>query len=68
VLDGGSGNDFIYASKGRNDISGGTGDDVIHAHYGTGGVVDCGPGHDVLFLSLRSRARYTVRNCEHITR
>jgi hemolysin type calcium-binding protein len=65
VLDGGPGRDFIYASKGRNDISGGPGNDVIHAHYGTGGTIDCGPGNDIVYLSHRSAPHYVLRHCEH---
>ena len=67
ILDGGPGRDYIYASKGRNDISGGPGNDVIRAHFGTGGVIDCGPGDDVVQLSHRSARRYVIRNCEHRT-
>jgi Ca2+-binding RTX toxin-like protein len=66
-LDGGLGNDFIYASHGTNDIEGGPGNDVIHAHFGRGGSIDCGPGNDLLFLSHRSKPRYRVRNCERIS-
>jgi Ca2+-binding RTX toxin-like protein len=66
-LHGGLGNDFIYASHGRNDITGGAGNDTIHAHYGRSGTIDCGPGNDLLFLSHRSKPHYRVRNCERST-
>jgi hypothetical protein len=66
VLVGGSGNDFIYASHGRNDISAGSGRDVVHAHFGRG-VVDCGPGRDVVYFSHKRRAGWKARNCERIS-
>jgi Ca2+-binding RTX toxin-like protein len=63
-LHGGLGNDFIYASHGWNEIDGGPGNDVVHAHFGRGGVIDCGSGNDLVFLSHRSKPHYRVRNCE----
>lgn len=63
-LNGGFGNDFIYASHGSNAIDSGPGNDVVHAHFGRGGVIDCGSGYDVAFFSHRSRPHYRVRNCE----
>jgi Ca2+-binding RTX toxin-like protein len=64
-LYGGAGDDFIYASHGRNIISGGPGNDTIHAHFGYGSV-DCGAGYDTLILSHRSKPGYRIRNCERI--
>jgi Ca2+-binding RTX toxin-like protein len=64
ALHGGFGNDVIYASHGSNEIDSGPGNDVVHAHFGRGGVVDCGSGYDVLFVSHRSKPRYSARNCE----
>jgi Ca2+-binding RTX toxin-like protein len=66
ALDGGSGNDFIYASHGYNTIRGGTGADIIHSHFGRGRI-DCGPGHDILFISHRARRGYEVSRCETIS-
>jgi RTX calcium-binding nonapeptide repeat (4 copies) len=65
-LYGGSGNEFIYASHGRNFIVAGAGNDSVHAHFGRGSV-DCGSGRDVLFISHRSRPGYHVRHCERIS-
>jgi hypothetical protein len=66
LLDGGPGNDFIYASHGYNDIRGGSGADIIHSHFGRG-KIDCGPGHDILFISHKARKVYKVSNCETIS-
>jgi Ca2+-binding RTX toxin-like protein len=63
---GGDGNDFIYASHGENTIDAGSGPDTIHAHFGHG-KVDCGGGTDVLFISHRSRKKYSVTGCETIS-
>jgi Ca2+-binding RTX toxin-like protein len=66
VLDGGPGNDFIYASHGTNLIMGGSGADIIHAHFGRG-AIDCGAGHDILFISHKARKGYKVSHCETIS-
>jgi hypothetical protein len=66
-LDGGDGNDFIYASHGWNGIDGGSGNDVIHAHFGQGGSIDCGSGYDVLFVSHKTERRYSDHNCERVS-
>jgi RTX calcium-binding nonapeptide repeat (4 copies) len=66
-LSGGDGNDFLYASHGRNAIDGGSGNDVIHAHFGQGGSIDCGSGYDVLYVSHRTKPRYSRRDCERIS-
>jgi RTX calcium-binding nonapeptide repeat (4 copies) len=63
---GGAGNEFIYASHGRNIISAGSGSDTIHAHYGRGSI-DCGGGTDVLFISHKSRKKYAIHGCETIS-
>jgi Ca2+-binding RTX toxin-like protein len=65
-LHGGAGNDFIYASHGKNIIDAGSGNDTIHAHYGHGSI-DCGGGTDVLFISHRARKVYSVRGCETLS-
>ena len=65
-LYGGAGDDFIYASHGRNIISGGLGNDAIHAHFGYGSI-DCGGGYDTLFISHRSKPGYRIRHCERIS-
>jgi Ca2+-binding RTX toxin-like protein len=66
LLDGGAGNDFIYAGHGFNTIQGGSGADIIHAHFGRGSV-DCGAGHDILFISHKARKGYKVSHCETIS-
>jgi Ca2+-binding RTX toxin-like protein len=66
VLDGGPGNDFIYASHGVNDIQGGSGADIIHSHFGSG-TIDCGAGHDILFISHKARSAYKVKHCETVS-
>jgi hypothetical protein len=63
VLDGGPGDDWIYASHGRNTITGGPGNDHIIAYYGRG-TIDCGPGKDV--VTVRKKHRYKIKNCETI--
>jgi Ca2+-binding RTX toxin-like protein len=65
-LNGGVGDEFIYASHGRNVIDAGPGNDTIHAHFGRG-IIDCGPGNDTAFVSHRSRKGYTIRGCERIS-
>ncbi len=63
-LSGGDGNDYIYASHGYNGISGGSGNDVIHAHFGQGGTIYCGSGYDVLYVSHKTKPRYSAHDCE----
>jgi len=66
VLNGDAGNDWIYASHGRNSIRAGSGNDTVWATYGHG-FIDCGPGtKDV--VRLRIHYRYVVKNCERRTR
>jgi RTX calcium-binding nonapeptide repeat (4 copies) len=60
VLDGGAGNDWMYASHGSNTIDGGAGNDHILAAFGHG-TIDCGPGDD----TVAAKSTYKVRNCEH---
>jgi hypothetical protein len=62
-LSGGSGNDWIYPSHGRNRLLGGPGQDYFYAYYGKG-TIDCGPGRDV--ARVRTNGAYKVRNCETI--
>jgi hypothetical protein len=61
-LEGGDGDDFLYASHGHNRIEGGNGSDVIHALYGKGRI-DCGPGRDAVYVP-KPRKRYRYRHCE----
>jgi Ca2+-binding RTX toxin-like protein len=65
-LAGGDGNDFIYASHGRNTIDAGSGKDTIHAHFGRG-VIDCGGGADVLYISHKAQKKYKISHCETIS-
>lgn len=66
-LDGGTGRDFIYASRGKNTVLGGPGDDYIVARFSRG-TIDCGPGRDIVFVSKKSRRATRFTNCETITR
>jgi Ca2+-binding RTX toxin-like protein len=63
---GGQGKDFIYASHGTNYIHAGGGADQIHAHFGHGEIW-CGGGNVTLFLSHKSRKRYTLHSCERVS-
>lgn len=63
-LSGGSGNDWIYPSHGRNTIRGGPGVDYVYAYYGRG-TIDCGPGRDTARVRIGT-GQYKVRNCERI--
>ena len=65
-LYGGPGNDHIYASHGWNTFEAGAGDDWIKAHFGRG-IIDCGPGRDLLYISRRAQRQYTIRHCETIS-
>ena len=65
VLDGGAGDDWIYASHGTNHIDAGPGDDHVFAYFGHG-TIDCGPGNDVLTLSKTTQHAYTYVNCEAV--
>ena len=64
-LFGGPGRDFIYAGHGTNLIVTGGGRDVVHAHFGRG-EIHCSRGTTV-FLSHRSRPRYRLHGCRHIS-
>ena len=63
---GGPSRDFIYASHGTNQINAGAGDDWVKAHFGRG-VIDCGPGRDLLFISRRAQRHFVIANCERIS-
>jgi hypothetical protein len=65
VLVGGAGNDHFYASHGYNRIQAG-GDDWVKAHFGRG-IIDCGAGTDVLYVSRRAQREYRIRGCETIS-
>jgi hypothetical protein len=65
-LFGGQGADFIYASHGTNQIFTGAGRDTVHAHFGRG-EIHCGSRSAVVYLSRRSRRRYTLFGCPHIS-
>ena len=65
-LFGGPGADFIYASHGTNYIDSGAGADTIHAHFGSGQIT-CGSPSTVVYLSRRSRRRYKLSGCRHIS-
>lgn len=66
-LYGGGGSDFIYASHGDNVIHTGRGrHDIVHARYGHGEIY-CGNRHAIVNLSHRSKPRYRLHGCHHIT-
>jgi Ca2+-binding RTX toxin-like protein len=60
---GGDGSDFIYSSRGRNTIEGGNHNDAIKARYGRG-VVNCGPGKDIVHIPKRRKRNWKFKNCE----
>ena len=66
VLVGGAGNDHFYASHGYNRIQANGGDDWVKAHFGRG-IIDCGAGTDVLYVSRRAQREYRIRGCETIS-
>jgi Ca2+-binding RTX toxin-like protein len=65
-IHGGPGDEFIYASHGRNLIDAGPGKDTIRAHFGRG-TIDCGGGQDVLYISRRAQKVYKISRCETIS-
>jgi Ca2+-binding RTX toxin-like protein len=65
-LNGGIGRDFIYASHGTNLIRANGGNDYVKAHFGRG-IIDCGAGKDVLYVSRRAQKGYKIRNCDRIS-
>jgi RTX calcium-binding nonapeptide repeat (4 copies) len=65
-LYGGPGNDHIYASHGRNNISTGGGRDLIHAHFGRG-EIHCDSDRVLVYLSHRSRKGYRLFGCDKIS-
>jgi hypothetical protein len=66
-LYGGPGNDFLYASHGRNYIDTGGGQDVVHAHFGSGGEIHCDSPDVLVYLSHRSRRLYHLFGCKRIS-
>ncbi len=65
-LDGGPAKDFIYASHGLNTITTGGGNDVVHAHFGHGSIT-CTGGSPRVYLSRKSRKRYSLHGCRRIS-
>jgi len=63
VLDGRTGDDWIYSSHGRNVIDGGAGNDHIWGHFGRG-TIDCGTGWDL--VHVKRHPTYGLRNCERV--
>jgi Ca2+-binding RTX toxin-like protein len=64
-LVGGAGADRLVGGPGHDRLTGGTGNDRIEAVDGQRDVVDCGPGHDVVFADKHDVVN---RNCEKINR
>ncbi|RNL81457.1 hypothetical protein EFL95_00935 [Nocardioides marmorisolisilvae] len=66
-LYGGAGNDTIRLVEG-GDAYGGPGDDTIRGVYlFSRSLIDCGPGHDHLYLTDTTKPSVTVRSCETVT-
>jgi Ca2+-binding RTX toxin-like protein len=65
-LGGGAGDDWIYASHGRNTIHAGAGKDTVRVWFGRG-FVDCGAGKDILYVSRTQDPKVKRRNCETIS-
>jgi hypothetical protein len=65
-LYGGPGSDFIYASHGTNVIFTGGARDVVHAHFGRG-EIHCDSPAVTVYLSHKSRRRYRLFGCRHIS-
>jgi Ca2+-binding RTX toxin-like protein len=65
-LDGGPGNDFIYASHGRNVIHTGGGRDIVHAHFGRG-EIHCDSPNVTIYLSRQGRHGYHLFGCHHVS-
>ena len=66
-VEAGPGNDWVYASHGRNIIHGGPGQDTIRVWFGRG-FVDCGPGkRDILYVSKTQNKKVKRRNCEKVS-
>jgi Ca2+-binding RTX toxin-like protein len=63
---GGGGNDWIYASHGRNTVYAGGGDDKVRVWFGRG-FVDCGAGRDILYVSHKQGPHVKRRHCETIS-
>ena len=63
---GGEGNDTMWVGRGADAESGGPGNDVLHALADDNqlDIVDCGPGHDVVWLNAKERGKYVIRGCE----
>jgi hypothetical protein len=63
---GGNSRDIIFAGHGTNFIRAGGGNDWVKAHFGRG-IIDCGGGRDVLYVSRRAQKSYRIRHCERIS-
>ncbi|HEX3455990.1 MAG TPA: hypothetical protein VHS03_15305 [Gaiellaceae bacterium] len=63
---GGYGNDSLWGGRGADTLYGGPGDDVLHALADDNqlDVVDCGPGHDTVWLNANEKGKYVIRGCE----
>jgi Ca2+-binding RTX toxin-like protein len=62
----GGGNDWVYASHGRNAINAGAGNDRVRVWFGFG-TVDCGPGRDILYVSHKTDPNVKRTNCEKVS-
>jgi len=66
TVDGGPGNDRLFVGRGVDVELGGDGNDVLHALARDNQVdsLDCGPGHDVVWLNANEQDTHV--NCEVI--
>lgn len=55
---------FLIFSRSLS-LGAGSGNDTIHAHFGRGSI-NCGPGHDTVYMSHKGRAGYKLIGCEKI--
>jgi Ca2+-binding RTX toxin-like protein len=65
-INGGAGDDFLYASHGQNIMNAGPGNDSLKAHFGYG-KIDCGPGTDLLYISHSAQKKYSIKGCETVS-
>lgn len=65
-VDGGPGNDMITGGPGPDMISGGEGDDIIRAADDSADTVNCGPGHDTVYVEADFPQRDQLIDCESV--
>jgi Ca2+-binding RTX toxin-like protein len=66
TLSGGDGADEIVAGPGADVVTGGRGPDDIRVADGDHDIVDCGTGHDTVYVEQDAPTRDTLRSCETV--